>query len=235
MILPYAACGLQAGKTRRAAESRGMMKRGLNFVYMLMALVALLAACTSGGGSGSATIAPTMPPANEGPALSQVTSVAANPTQALATEAGATTGESSTDEPYPPPPPAATTEGAYPSVPQATMPPSAYPGAATPIITGPPITPSPQQNKLIEAAARDLNALTDVPVDEIKLISAAAATWPNGGLGCPEEGMSYVDRVIEGMLVTLEAGGKAFAYHTDGATQFVLCDNGKRISSGVVP
>lgn len=210
------------------------MKRGLNFVYMLMVLVALSAACTSGGGSGSATIAPTMPPASEGPALGQVTSAATNPTQASATEAGTTVGES-TGEPYPPPPPAATAEGAYPPAPQATMPPSAYPGATSPIITGPPLTPSPQQNKLIEAAARDLNTLTDVPVDEIKLISAVAVTWPNGGLGCPEEGMSYTEAQVEGMMVILGAGGKEFTYHTDGGNQFVLCDNGKRISSGVVP
>ncbi len=178
-----------------------------------------------------------MPTTSEGPALGQVTSAATNPTQAAAPEAVTAPGATpagATGEPYPPPP-AATAEGAYPAVPQATAPQPAYPGATSPIITGPPITPSPQQNKLIEAAARDLNALTDVPVDEIKLISAVAVTWPNGGLGCPEEGMSYVDMVIEGMLVTLGAGGKEFTYHTDGGNQFVLCGDGKRISSGNIP
>lgn len=209
------------------------MKRGLNFVYLLMALVVLSVACTPGGGSGTATMAPSMPPTNEGPALGQVTSVATEPAANVATTA-ATAASPATGEAYPPPP-AATADGAYPPAPPATAALSAYPGETSPIVTGPPITPSPQQNNLIEAAARDLNVQTDVPVDEIKLISAVAVTWPNGGLGCPEEGMNYIDMLVEGMLVTLGAGGKEFTYHTDGGNQFVLCGDGKRISSGNIP
>jgi hypothetical protein len=88
---------------------------------------------------------------------------------------------------------------------------------------------------LWEAVAADLSAQLDVPAEEIQLVSAVAMTWPNGGLGCPAEGMAYTDMVVEGYLLTLQAAGNQYTYHTSGLTTFVHCQDGAPVSSGSVP
>jgi hypothetical protein len=98
----------------------------------------------------------------------------------------------------------------------------------------PDMTASPELTMLLEAVARDLNALTDAPVDEIRLVSAEPVVWPDGGLGCPAEGMNYAQVLVEGMLLTLEAAGETYTYHTSGMGIFVHCKDGQPISSGTV-
>ncbi len=199
-------------------KKRGNMSIRMRSICLVVMLAATLAACSSGGGREAEIATSTAPPLpTDGPALEQV---------APATAASAPS--EATDEAYPPPPPPAPTavEGEYPPPPATLPPPWAYPD---------PVEPSAQQNRLIEAAARDLNVQTDVPVDEIELVSAEAIVWPNGGLGCPEAGMNYVEVQVEGMVITLRAGGNEFTYHTDGSSQYVLCRDGVRISSGNVP
>ncbi|MBP6786383.1 MAG: hypothetical protein KA170_02255 [Candidatus Promineofilum sp.] len=99
----------------------------------------------------------------------------------------------------------------------------------------PNVTPFPVSEAVMTALVRHLSTQTDVPSDEIQLIDAQPMLWPNGGLGCPAEGVAYVEIQFEGMLITLEAGGEMFTYHTDGSHNFVLCRDGKRVSEGLVP
>lgn len=198
----------------------------------LLIFTLMLAACSSGGAGSAATPVPATAAVDEGPALQPAPgakpgeSATAAPSATVAAPAA---GDA--DQAYPPPMPtplATPVAGAgYP--PPAPELPSGYPGA------GAVITPSPEQERLIEAAARDLSAATDVPMDEIRLVSAVSVTWPDGALGCPEPGMGYTQALVDGLLITLSAGGKEFTYHTDGATAFVLCQGGVRVSSGTIP
>jgi hypothetical protein len=178
---------------------------------LLLIMAALLAACTP-----TETVVENDNDGGDSPALESVT------------------GESATAYPAP------ATESAYPVEPVTPVLPTGYPemtvvapsgevdlGSLTPV--------APEMTSLLEAVARDLNAQTDVPIDEIRLISVESVVWPNGGLGCPAEGMAYAEVQVEGSLLTLEAAGQTYTYHTAGAQEFVLCQNGIPVSSGTVP
>ena len=207
-------------------------------VIMLMALAALLAACAAGG----------EPDAGEGADAEGLTIELVTPA----------TGDGSTGDGYPPslaPTPA--TGSGYPAAPESAGQPTGYPeltvvapsgevdlGNLTPVTpdtTTPQVMPSPGRpgvtppSTMLEAIVRDLGAQSDVPVDEITFVSAMPMTWPNGGLGCPAEGMAYIEVPVEGTLITMQAGGRDYTYHTDGDRNFALCVNGERVSSGVVP
>lgn len=95
-------------------------------------------------------------------------------------------------------------------------------------------TASIQASPLWPAVASDLSAYLDVPVESITLVSAEAVTWPNGGLGCPVMGMAYADMVVDGYLLTIQANGSMYTYHTSGINSFVHCLNGEPVSSGSV-
>ena len=96
-------------------------------------------------------------------------------------------------------------------------------------------TPFPVPKAIMTALMRHLTIQADVPSDEIQIIDAEPMVWPNGGLGCPAEGVAYAEVQVEGMLITLEAEGKTFTYHTDGGRNFALCRDGERVSEGLIP
>lgn len=95
-------------------------------------------------------------------------------------------------------------------------------------------TPFPVPVAVMSALTRHLTTLADVPSDEIQVIAAEPMVWPNGGLGCPAEGVAYIEVQVEGTLITLEAGGQTYTYHT-GNQNFVLCRDGERVSEGLIP
>ena len=207
-------------------------------LFMIL-LAVLLAACSSGGAKTAATPPPTIVTTDDGPALLPVgttgasgPSAVAEPTTAGAVPALPTSTPTGLDYPSAPEEPALP-----PGYPDAPSLPSGYPdlsASMTPVVAGP-ITPSPEQERLIEGAARDLSSNADVPMDEIKLVSAVSVTWPDGALGCPEAGMTYIQVQIEGLLITLGAGGKEYTYHTDDAKNYVFCRDGVPLSSGSLP
>ncbi|MEZ4541260.1 MAG: hypothetical protein R3C43_14905 [Chloroflexota bacterium] len=100
---------------------------------------------------------------------------------------------------------------------------------------GPGSTPFPVSVAVMTTLSRHLATLAGVPPDGIQFIDAEPVVWPNGGLGCPAEGVAYVEVQIEGMLITLEAGGRTYTYHTDGGQNFALCRDGERVSEGLIP
>lgn len=206
---------------------------------VVVLLTLMLAACSAGGGTETNIITPTAAVLGDGPALEAVPPETSESIHS--DDSGETAGAN---------PPAATTapdDSGYPAMPEVQAPPTAYPdttadmppteidpASLTPVV-GEVVTPSAQQTSLVEASARDLNLQTDVPLDEIELLSAVSVVWPTAALGCPEAGMSYAEVQIEGLLITLGAGGEEYSYHTDGSNNYVLCRDGARISSGIIP
>lgn len=91
---------------------------------------------------------------------------------------------------------------------------------------------SPGMMGLLAAITADLSAQTGVPAGDIHLVSAEPMVWANGALGCPAEGMAYIEVIIEGMVFTLEAEGDLYTYHTDSGQNYVLCVDGGPVSSG---
>jgi len=93
---------------------------------------------------------------------------------------------------------------------------------------------SPGMTRLLEAVVADLSAQLSIPADDIRLVSAVPMVWSNGALGCPAEGMAYIEVIIEGMIFTLDADGDTYTYHTDSGQNYVLCRDGAPVSSGSV-
>jgi hypothetical protein len=47
--------------------------------------------------------------------------------------------------------------------------------------------------------------------------------------------MAYAEVQVEGLLITLEAAGQAYTYHTGGMKSYVLCDGDQPLSTGEIP
>ena len=212
------------------------------FLLALGLWAVLLAACTSAAGGPQlvATVAPT-----SGEALRPV------PNEGLPGSDGSVVTWAPTPE-YPGVP---TLEG-YPGVPD--VPPTGYPGSFTPAAPGqvdlsqlspsdggaaPSVAPRPGRpsdavtaadGRLLEAAVNDLSAHLDVPTASISLVSVQHVIWSDTSLGCPKTGVDYAQVQVEGSVITLASGTGEYAYHTDGARNFVLCKDGRLISEGVV-
>jgi hypothetical protein len=74
-----------------------------------------------------------------------------------------------------------------------------------------------------EAALVDASQRTGHPRTELKLVAAAAVTWRNGALGCPQPGMLYTDALVPGYRVVIEAAGQRLDYHASARGEPLLC------------
>ncbi len=86
------------------------------------------------------------------------------------------------------------------------------------------IQPIPGSEDALAAAIADLSEQTGLPAGDIRLVSMEAVQWSDASLGCPQEGFMYAQVVTPGYLIVLEAQGQQYEYHTDQATNVVLCE-----------
>lgn len=61
-----------------------------------------------------------------------------------------------------------------------------------------------------------------MPEADVRVLSVQPREWPDRSLGCPQPGMGYAQAITPGYLITLDAAGRRFEYHTDQA-QIVHC------------
>ena len=57
-------------------------------------------------------------------------------------------------------------------------------------------------------------------------VRTEARTWPDGSLGCPVRGETYIQVPVEGYWIVLAAGGRAFDYRATSAGLVRLCEGG---------
>jgi hypothetical protein len=76
---------------------------------------------------------------------------------------------------------------------------------------------------VIEAALVDASQRTGHPRADLKVVTAAAVTWRNGALGCPQSGMLYTDALVPGYRVVIEAAGQRLDYHASTRGDPLLC------------
>ena len=81
---------------------------------------------------------------------------------------------------------------------------------------------------LEELAVTDLTTRLGVPETEIMVLRSETVTWPDGSLGCPQEGKSYTQSLVEGSRFVLGHGERVYLYHSDGAGPPFLCPSGER-------
>jgi hypothetical protein len=71
------------------------------------------------------------------------------------------------------------------------------------------------QDRLMLTARVDLAKRLGVPVAEIQAAGAAATTFDDASLGCPEAGMQYAQVETAGWVLTLRHKARDFTYHAD--------------------
>jgi hypothetical protein len=96
--------------------------------------------------------------------------------------------------------------------------------------TSPEITSQPAPGDsytagLVTLAKTDLASRLNVSAGEIELVSFESITWPDGGLGCPQPGIAYIQVQVEGYRILLSHKGAAYPYHGGGRRGPFLCEN----------
>jgi len=77
---------------------------------------------------------------------------------------------------------------------------------------------------LVLQAVADLAQRLAVDEDQIELVEAKSVVWPDGGLGCPQAGMAYIQVQQDGALIRLAAGGRTYNYHSGGGRDPFPCE-----------
>jgi hypothetical protein len=85
----------------------------------------------------------------------------------------------------------------------------------------------PERDRAIRLATETLARHLDVAADKIRLVRAEAVDWPNSSLGCPKEGMSYMQVIVPGFRVRLAVGDREHAVHT-GGNRAIVCESAAR-------
>jgi hypothetical protein len=80
---------------------------------------------------------------------------------------------------------------------------------------------------IIAPAREDLARRLRVDEGSISVLLAERLTWPDASLGCPEPGVSYAQRVVEGSRVLLQHAQRVYAYHAGADDQPFLCPSGE--------
>lgn len=83
----------------------------------------------------------------------------------------------------------------------------------------------PALQKLIALATEDLTRRFAIPAEQVQFKEAAAVTWPDSSLGCPNPSAMYLQVITPGYLIRLQAAERIFEYHTDLRETVVYCEN----------
>lgn len=84
---------------------------------------------------------------------------------------------------------------------------------------------NPGVQGLIETARADLSERLVVPINTIVIVEMASVVWPDGSLGCPEEGMQYAQVLTPGYLIRLQSEDRIFEYHASKGSTVIYCEN----------
>jgi hypothetical protein len=84
---------------------------------------------------------------------------------------------------------------------------------------------SPSMDPMVALAVDDLSTLEVVAASRITVVLHERVTWRDGSLGCPVEGRSYTQALVEGYRIVLSIDGSTYHYHgSDGNPPFA-CEN----------
>ena len=99
--------------------------------------------------------------------------------------------------------------------------PTATPVAATPVAATPVATPAPGgtavTNPAVAAAIADLARRNSIDPARIRVDNVEAVDWPDGAIGCPQPGQSYVQVITPGYRIRLAVDAQITNYHANRA------------------
>lgn len=82
------------------------------------------------------------------------------------------------------------------------------------------------QARITEAAIHDLSRRLLIAKEDIEVIEARSVQWPDGAIGCPEEGQMYTQAIVPGWRVLLRANDRIYDYHAGSDGLIFLCPSG---------
>lgn len=103
----------------------------------------------------------------------------------------------------------------------AESPAPAQTGAVEPALATPGYDPA--MRPLVAAAIQDLVQRLPVTLSDIEVVEAAAVTWPDASLGCPQPDMRYKQVPVDGARIVLRVGEQTYTYHSGGSRAPFLC------------
>jgi hypothetical protein len=80
---------------------------------------------------------------------------------------------------------------------------------------------------ILEAILKEAATFAKVPREKLAIVRAQAVTWNDGSLGCPEPGAMYIQALVKGYWVVIDAAGKTYDFRVDNAGRFRLCPAGR--------
>ena len=75
----------------------------------------------------------------------------------------------------------------------------------------------------VAAAIADVARREGVDPSQVAVAAWSPVTWTDGSLGCPQEGTSYTQALVEGELLMLRVEAGLFQYHAGGDGRFTYC------------
>jgi len=108
----------------------------------------------------------------------------------------------------------------------------------TPVLTGYPEGTAafdPALDAMLSQVKNDLNQITGVSLEKIRILEVEAVEWPDSSLGCGEPGTVYLPVITPGFRILLEADGRIYYYHTNISNQIILCDGPQPIKINPTP
>ena len=79
--------------------------------------------------------------------------------------------------------------------------------------------------ELLDAILADAAQRSGAPAESLEVVTAAAVTWNDGSLGCPEPGMFYTQALVDGYQVVIDAGGEQLDFRVGSGGSFRICDD----------
>lgn len=78
---------------------------------------------------------------------------------------------------------------------------------------------------LLPAVLDDAAKRSQVPAEQLRVVSMQAVTWPDGSLGCPQPGRLYTQALVPGWRITIAAAGSRapLQYHASQRGGWVWC------------
>jgi len=80
---------------------------------------------------------------------------------------------------------------------------------------------------ILESILKEAAALAEVARDQLVIVHADSVVWNDGSLGCPEPGMMYIQALLNGYWVVIEAAGQNYDFRVGSGGSFRLCPTGQ--------
>jgi len=76
---------------------------------------------------------------------------------------------------------------------------------------------------MVDGVVEQAAAETGVDSADIRVVTAAAVTWSDGSLGCPQPGQAYTQALVPGFRVVLDVDGEEVHFHASRSGDFAAC------------